>query len=99
MKDSYFKLKNTILLLTRGLVFSYLTNSHIRNIVLTLSNVVKFGVKNDSYFSVLSNVAYLSVEIDNVDSTRINAVNSIVDVHNVVSMKQRWNVYWDKGFN
>ena len=99
MKDSYFKLKNTILLLTRGLVFSYLTNSHIRNIVLTLSNVVKFGVKNDNYVLVLSNVAYLSVEIDNVDSTRINVVNSIVDVHNVVSMKQRWNVYWDKGFN
>ena len=102
------KLKNIILYLTLGLLF--FSNGHIHNVVLTLPNVLKINVENDTVVSTLSNVVQINVEIDNADSTLLNVVNS--DIHNVVSpliwrcarsrrhinlkptLKQHWNVFW-----
>ena len=77
------KFKNIILFLNEGLIF--LPNGHIRNVVLTLPNVVKIDVENDNVVSTLSNVVQFNVEIHNVVSTLLNVVNYNVDVHNVVS--------------
>ena len=60
------------------------SNSHIRNVVSTLPNVVKVDVENDVVLT-LANIAQFNVEIDNVDSTLLNVLNFIVDVYNVVS--------------
>ena len=65
--------------------FNFFSNGHIRNVVATLSNVVKIDVENDNVVSTLSNVVQINVEIDNVDSTLLNVVNFNVDVHHVVS--------------
>ena len=65
--------------------FLFFLNSHIRNVVLTLPNVVKIDVENDNVVSTLSNVVQFNVEIHNVVSTLLNVVNYNVDVHNVVS--------------
>ena len=77
------KLKNIILYLTLGLLF--FSNGHIHNVVLTLPNVLKINVENDTVVSTLSNVVQINVEIDNVGSTLLNVVNSNVDVQNVLS--------------
>ena len=58
------KLKNIILFLNLDLI-SFL-NGHIRNVVSTLSNVVKIDVENDNVVSTLSKVAQINVEIHNV---------------------------------
>ena len=63
----------------------FFSNGHIRNVVSTLSNIVKIYVENDNVVSALSNVVQINVEIDNVDSTLLNVVNFNVDICNVVS--------------
>ena len=77
------KLKNIILLLNRGLIF--FSNGHIRDIVLTLPNVVKIDAKNDNVVLTLSSVVQFNVEKHNVVSTLFNVLNFNSDVHNVVS--------------
>ena len=74
------KLKNIILLLNRGF-----SNGHIRDIVLTLPNVVKIDAKNDNVVLTLSSVVQFNVEKHNVVSTLFNVLNFNGDVHNVVS--------------
>ena len=77
------KLKNIILFLNRGLIF--FSNGHIRNVNLTLPNVVKIDVENDSVVSTLSNVVQFNFDVHNVVSTLLKIVNYNFDVHNVVS--------------
>ena len=77
------KLKNIILLLNRDLIF--FKNGHIRNVVLTLPNVVKIDFENGNVVSTLTNVVQFNVEICNIVSKLLNVVNINVDVHNVVS--------------
>ena len=77
------KLKNIILLLNRCLIF--FSNGHIRDIVLTLPNVVKIDAKNDNVVLTLSSVVQFNVEKHNVVSTLFNVLNFNGDVHNVVS--------------
>ena len=72
------KLKNVILLLNWGLIFFW--NGHIRNVVLTLPNIVKVDIENDNVVSTLSNVVQFNVEIYNVVSTLLNVVNFNVDL-------------------
>ena len=45
------------------------SNGHIRNVVLTLPNIVKIDVENDNVVSTLSNVVQFNVEKRNVVST------------------------------
>ena len=80
----FLKLKNVILLLTRGQLLLF-SNGHIHNVVLTLLNVAKIYLKNDNVVSTLSNVVQIDVEIDNVDSTLFNVANFKVDIYNFVS--------------
>ena len=47
--------------MNRGLIF--FSNGHIRNVVLTLPNVVKIDVENDNGVSTLSDVVQFNVEI------------------------------------
>ena len=77
------KLKNIILILTRGLIF--FSNGHIHNVVSMLPNTMKIDVENYNVVSTLSNVVQINVEIDNVDSTLFDVVNFNVDVLNIVS--------------
>ena len=77
------KFKNIILCLNRGLYFC--SNGHIRNVVLTLPNVVKVDVENDNIVSTLSNAVQFNVEKHNVVSTLLYVVNFNIDIHNVVS--------------
>ena len=77
------KLENIILFLNRGLIF--FSNGHIRNIVLTLPNIVKIDAENDNVILTLSNVFQFNVEKHNVVSTLFNVLNFNGDVHNVVS--------------
>ena len=68
--------------------FALFGNVHFRNVVSTLTNVVKFDVKKDNVVltvSTLSNVAHISVEILNVDLTLLDVVNSNIEIDNVVS--------------
>ena len=46
--------------------FLFFLNSHIRNVVLTLPNVVKIDVENDKVVSTLPNVCQFNVEIHKV---------------------------------
>ena len=72
------KLKNSILFLTRGLIF--FSNDHIHNVVSTLPNVVEIYAENGNVISTLSNVFQTNVEIGNVGSTLLNVVNFNVDI-------------------
>ena len=65
--------------------FQLFENAHIHNVVLTLINVMKLDVKNNSIVSVLSNFVNINFEIDNVDMTLLNIVNFNFDIQNVVS--------------
>ena len=87
--------------------FQFSENSHIYNVVLTLVNVAKLDVENNTIVLTLSNLVNINIETDNADSTLFN-----VDIHNVVSMliwhcptlrrhinltktlRQRWNICW-----
>ena len=60
-------------------------NGHFRNVVSTLTNVVKLDVEKENVVLTLSSVAHINVEIHNVDSTLFDVVNSNVEIHNVVS--------------
>ena len=83
LSPAYFlKLKNIILFLNQGLIF--FPNGHIRNVVLTLPNVLKIDVENDNVVSTFSNVVQFNVEKYNVVSTLFNVVNFNVDVPNFV---------------
>ena len=53
------------------------------NVVLTLSNVMKLDVENNSIVSTFPNVVSINAEIDNVDLTLFSVVNSNVDIQNV----------------
>ena len=59
-------------------------DGYIHNVVLTLTNVVKLDVENNSNVLTLSNVANIKVEIENVDVTLFNVVNLNFDIGNVV---------------
>ena len=74
----YLEFKN--ILLVSSFIFQLFAFGHIRYVVLTLANIVKFDVENDNVVSTLSNVVNINVEIYNVDSTLFK-----VDVRNVVS--------------
>ena len=78
------KLKKNFVFYSR---LNFFSNCHIRNVVSTLTNVVKIDVENDNVVLTLSNVVQINVEIGNIDSTLLNdvVVNFIVDVQNVVS--------------
>ena len=41
----------------------FFSNGHIRNVVLTLPNVMKIDVENDDVVSTLSNVVQFNLEI------------------------------------
>ena len=79
----FFKVQKYYFVFESRLIF--FSNGHIRNIVLTLPNVVKIDVENDNVVSTLSNVVQFNVEIHNVVSTLLNVVDFNVDVRNVVS--------------
>ena len=63
----------------------FFSNGHIRNIVLTLPNVVKIDVENGNVVSTLSNVVQFNVEKHNSVSTLFYVADFNVDIHNVVS--------------
>ena len=75
LNDFYLKLKYAI---------CFFVNDHVHNVISTLLNVVKLDVENENVVLTLPNVAHKSV-IDKADSKLLNAVNSTVDIHNVVS--------------
>ena len=55
-------------------LFNFFEKVHIHNVVLTLIDVVKLDVENNSIVSTLSNVVNINVEIDNVDLTLISTL-------------------------
>ena len=61
------------------------SNSHIRNVVSTLPNVVKINVENNNVVLTLSNVVQFNVEKHNDVSSLLYVVNFNVDIHNVLS--------------
>ena len=81
----FLESQSIILLLNRGLFLFFFWNGHIRNVVLTLPNVVKIDFENGNVVSTLTNVVQFNVEICNIVSKLLNVVNINVDVHNVVS--------------
>ena len=77
------KLKNIVLFLNENLIF--FPDSHIRNFVSTLPNVVKIDVENDNVVSSLFNVVQFNAEIYNVVSALLNVANFNFDVHNIAA--------------
>ena len=63
------KLKKITLFFTQGLIF--FSNGHIRNVVSTLTNVMKIEVENDNVDSTLLNVVNFNVDVHSVVSTLI----------------------------
>ena len=80
----FFEVQRYYFVFESMLIF-FFSNNHIRNVVSTLSNVVKIDVENDNVVSTLSNIVQLNIEKNNVVSTLFYVVNFIVDIHNVVS--------------
>ena len=67
LSPAYFLKLNIILFLNQGLIF--FSNGHIRNVVLTLPNVLKIDVEYDNVASTFSNVVQFNVEKYNFVST------------------------------
>ena len=47
---------------------------------------MKLDIENDKVVSTLSEVIYINFEIDNIESTLLNNVNSNVDIYDNFSM-------------
>ena len=87
--------------------FQLFENGHIHNVVLTLINVMKLDLENNSIVLTLSNFVNINIEL-----TLFNVANFNVDIHNVVStlirhcptsrrhitlttmLRPRWKVSW-----
>ena len=65
--------------------YIFFSNGHIRNVVSTLSSVVKIDVENNNIVSTLSNVVQFNVEKCNVVSTLFYVVNFNADIHNIAA--------------